>query len=237
MKKIKVILSTNGPLHLIKSAQYLSSLVDIRVIQGWVPSGNNKFLIKLLSRIVGRDILGGLKKRVPDSLKYRNISVGLPEFYYRFGKHVLNKNFSTCASKLYGNLTRKYIKNADIFHVRSGSGNEAITEAKKNGLKVIVDHSIAHPAFMDNHLKSEYEKNNSPYNLGMGSSFWQGTLIDCKNADYILVNSDFVKETFVAEGFVTEKIKVVYLGVREDFRGLKSNYYTGDKLKILFTDI
>ena len=138
-------------------------------------------------------------------------------------------------SKLYGRLTKKYINNADIFHVRSGSGNAAITEAKKNGLKVLVDHSIAHPAFMDKHLKSEYEKNNSPYNLGMESSFWMSILDDCKNADYIVVNSGFVKETFIDEGFLEDKVKVVYTGVREDFRGLKNNYKISNKLKILFT--
>lgn len=235
MKKIKVIVSANGPLHFIKTVQYLTPFVDISLIQGWAPSGNNKFLIKVLSKLVGRDLSISLSKRVPDVLKGRNTSVGFPEFYFMLGNSILKKKLSYGTSKLYGRLTKKYINNADIFHVRSGSGNAAITEAKKNGLKVLVDHSIAHPAFMDKHLKSEYEKNNSPYNLGMESSFWMSILDDCKNADYIVVNSGFVKETFIDEGFLEDKVKVVYTGVREDFRGLKNNYKISNKLKILFT--
>lgn len=35
MQKVKVTISTLGPLHLIKSAEYLSQIVDVTVVQGW----------------------------------------------------------------------------------------------------------------------------------------------------------------------------------------------------------
>ena len=92
MKKIKVIVSANGPLHFIKTVQYLTPFVDISLIQGWAPSGNNKFLIKVLSKLVGRDLSISLSKRVPDVLKGRNTSVGFPEFYFMLGNSILKKN-------------------------------------------------------------------------------------------------------------------------------------------------
>lgn len=55
-------------------------------------------------------------------------------------------------------------------------------------------------------------------------------------ADALLVNSDFVKKTFVDQGYPSEKIAVAYLGVREDFLSLKTDYTIGARpLKLLFT--
>jgi hypothetical protein len=56
MSSIKVILSTFGPLHLIKSAEYLSALVDIQVLQGWIPSWWNRWLLRPISARIGYDL-------------------------------------------------------------------------------------------------------------------------------------------------------------------------------------
>ena len=61
-KLIRVILSTNGPLHLIKNAEYLYPLVDIHVIQGWIPSWWNKWLLKIASLIEHRDLFRFFRK-------------------------------------------------------------------------------------------------------------------------------------------------------------------------------
>lgn len=243
MNKIKVLLSTFGPLHLIKGAEYLSPYVDIKVIQGWIPSKYDKFLIKFASKLVGRDLSKSFGKRTPEVLKNRNFSCSLGEFYLWtmrvLSKHIsiIDKNkISLYASKIYGWQSKKIVKNANIFHVRSGSGfSGAIEKAKDNGMKVIVDHSIAHPAFMDIHLKSEFEKHNTFYDMGMRAPFWKEVLADCIKADRVLVNSFFVKETFVSEGFNPEIIDVVYLGVRNDFWFLKQNWEINGSIKILFT--
>lgn len=43
--------------------------------------------------------------------------------------------------------------------MRSGSGRGgAIIYAQNKGIKVLVDHSIAHPAYMEKHLRNEFEK-------------------------------------------------------------------------------
>lgn len=234
---IKVILSTFGPLHLIKSAEVLSSFVDIKVIQGWIPKWWNRWLLLILNKVVGYKLTKTMKKRTPTCLKGRNIGIGIPEFYSNFYRRVLRDELANVkAAVLYGRLSRKYLKDADIFHVRSGSGmGGAIENAKKNGMKVIVDHSIAHPAFMDRQLRKEFEKNGALFAMGIDNSFWQGVLADCDKSDLLLVNSQFVKDTFVEAGYDEKKIRVVYLGVRTDFNRLKTDYTIGDTIKLLFT--
>lgn len=236
---IKVILSTFGPLHLIKSAEFLSKHVDIYVIQGWIPNRWNRWLIILASKIMGRDLSKSFRKRMPDCLQGKNFSVGLPEFYlwillrFRIGNVLLAP---LRAAKLYGKLSRKYIDSGKIFHVRSGSGfNGAIERAHSLGMKVLVDHSIAHPHFMTSALRDEYEKNHEIFSMGEDTPFWKEVVNDCKKGDRILVNSEFVKRTFVDVGFDASKIDVVLLGVRSDFFSLKLKYDIGNKVKLLFT--
>ena len=79
---LKVVLSTNGPLHLIKSAEYLSKLVDLRVIQGWIPNKRSRVLLSIASKIVGRNLEKSLQKRSPAVLEGNNYAVSVPEFIY-----------------------------------------------------------------------------------------------------------------------------------------------------------
>lgn len=239
-KKTRVILSTFGPLHLIKSADYLSNYVDIRVIQGWLPTWWNKWFLAIASKIVGRDLFKAFKRRTPASLTGRNTSIALAEFYLwacKLFKLQSPLKSSYNAARIYGWQSKSYIKDADIFHVRSGSGfGGAIECAKEQGMKIVIDHSIAHPAFMDKQLREEYNKNGALFNLGMDNPFWACIVEECGKGDVVLVNSQFVKDTFVENGFDPNKIVVSLLGVREDFRSLKTNYELKDGvLRILFT--
>lgn len=239
-KNIKVILSTNGPLHLIKSAEFLSRLVDIRVIQGWIPSWWNRWLLGIASKIQKRNIYITIKKRTPECLNGCNRGLAIPDMFYwgcRLFKIASVRTAAVYSARLYGKLQQKYLKDADVYHVRSGSGgNGAIEKARERGMKVVVDHSIAHPAFMERQLRDEYEKNGERFDLGLDNPFWAGIVEECKRGDMVLVNSDFVRDTFVANGFDASKIRVAYLGVRNDFFALKKDYaLKDDTLRILFT--
>ena len=236
-KCIKVILSTFGPLHLIKSAEALSDFVDIKVIQGWIPEWWNRWLLLILNKVVGYKLTITMKKRTPACLNGRNIGIGMPEFYSHFRSRALKDKLANVkAAVLYGRLSCKYLIAAEIFHVRSGSGmGGAIERAKANGMKVVVDHSIAHSAFMDRQLRKEFEKNGVLFTMGIDNPFWQGVLADCNKADLLLVNSKFVKDTFVEAGYDEKKIRVIYLGVRTDFSRLKTDYNISDTIKLLFT--
>lgn len=241
MKNIRVIISTLGPLHLIKSADYLSKLVDVTVIQGMLPSWWNRWMIWIASKFQKRDISKTIRKRTPQSLKGRNVGITFPDVYYwacRFFKIGTPQNASMKAALLFGKAEKKYLKDADIFHVRSGSGAAgAIAYAKAMGMKVVVDHSIAHPAFMERYLRMEYEKNGAKFDLGLDNPFWQEIVDECGQADVLLVNSYFVRDTFIEQGYDPAKIEVAYLGVRPDFFGLKKDYAIPQNrpFRILFT--
>ena len=241
MKDLKVIISTLGPLHLIKSADYLSKLVDVTVIQGMLPSWWNKWMIWIASKFQKRDISKTIGKRVPKSLTGRNVGIAFPDIYYwacRFFRIGTPQSASIKAALLFGNAEKKYLKDADIFHVRSGSGAAgAIAYAKTKGMKVVVDHSIAHPAFMEQNLRDEYVRNGALFDLGLDNPFWQEIIEECNQADILLVNSSFVCDTFIEQGYSQDKIRVAYLGVRPDFFGLKKDYaFPADRpFRILFT--
>jgi glycosyltransferase involved in cell wall biosynthesis len=60
-------------------------------------------------------------------------------------------------------------------------------------------------------------------------------LRDCADADLLLVNSDFAKKTFVEQGYPAGKVRVAYLGVREEFFDLKQDYRIAGPVRVLFT--
>jgi glycosyltransferase involved in cell wall biosynthesis len=101
-------------------------------------------------------------------------------------------------------------------------------------MKVVVDHSIAHPKEIKRQLgKLESESTNSKY-INISDGFWNNVLKDCEEADVLLVNSDYVKDTFLEQGYPAEKISVIHLGIDESFYDLKKTYQS-DKLRLLFT--
>ena len=72
----------------------------------------------------------------------------------------------------FGRASIPYL-NGDIFHVRSGAGQGgAITQAKKRGMKIIVDHSIAHPKTVSDNLSKLYAKHRLPYSYSLEDPFW-----------------------------------------------------------------
>ena len=242
---ISVVLSIgHGRLHLVTSAQWLEKVgIRVSLICGWVPRNAKSFLVCVCSRIVGRDLSYGMAKRqiASDSIvvcscagaEFFNVALGLIE--RRFPK--LCRPLAGIGWRFFGFVSRRYIRNAEIFHCRSGAGRGgAIAAAKRRGMKVVVDHSIAHPAFLEKQLRSEYEKNGVAFDLGLDSPFWRQVVRDCEDADIVQVNSYFVRDTFVNEGFDPEKIRVVYLGEREDFFGLRQPKSDNSApLKLLFT--
>jgi glycosyltransferase involved in cell wall biosynthesis len=121
--------------------------------------------------------------------------------------------------------SRKYLKDADVLLVRSGAGQSgAISKARSNGLAIVTDHSIAHPDFMHRALREEFARFGLPAGYDSRADLWKLVLRDCADADLLLVNSEFVKKTFVEQGYPADKVRVAYLGVREEFFDLKRDY-------------
>lgn len=244
-----------GRLHFVQAAEALTARgVDLDVVQGWVPQALSSETIDRLGRMLGSPHLSvGMRKRRLSFLSGgRNISLAAPEVLTQALFQVQRRigplgraigltrgQAARIGWQAFGRATARQLAgplaDREIFHCRSGAGFAAIAEARARGMAVIVDHSIAHPAFLERVLKPECAAAGQPFWIAPDDPFWRQVLDDCLAADLLLVNSDFVKRSFVEQGMDPDRIAVIYLGVRDDFGGLKQDYATGDRLELLFT--
>jgi glycosyltransferase involved in cell wall biosynthesis len=242
---LKAIVATGfGKLHFHETARALAAAgVEVNFLTGWVPKDNQTALVDLLGKFLG-------EKHLAARMAARQIGIPgvrvTPVAWVEFAGTFINLIQRTGVIPLdlaYGMEfrlvawgSRKYLKNADVLLVRSGAGQSgAIRKARRNGLAIVTDHSIAHPAFMHRALREEFARFGLPAGYDPRADLWKLVLRDCADCDLLLVNSDFVKKTFVDEGYPAEKIRVAYLGVREDFFDLKRDYRIEGPVKILFT--
>jgi len=82
-----------------------------------------------------------------------------------------------------------------VYHVRSGFGGQSIALARQLGFRIIVDHSIAHPSFL-----AEIDQGRD-FGRPNKRSLASAIMNDIEAADLVLVNSDFVQQTFRHAGF------------------------------------
>jgi glycosyltransferase involved in cell wall biosynthesis len=244
---MKTIISTGvGRLYFVELACALQDAgEDIRMITGWVPGPAGERIADLVGPLMGRPNLARrLRPRQANGRIARDrmltlpVAEGLASLGYRLWGLGLLPHGSTMrlAWQNFGRASRRYLHDADIFHVRTAAGQGgAIATARRRGMKVVADQSIAHPAFIDRALAPDYKDLGISHWMSMRDGFCRLMVEDCEQADCVLVNSDFVKETFVAEGIPAEKIHVEYLGVRPDFFGLKNEWSISGPVKILFT--
>lgn len=242
---MKVIVSSGpGKLFFHETVRVVASLgVDVDFVTGWVPDPGQDSLVNNLGRLIGEPKLAGrMRARAIDLPGATMRGIAWAEFAGR-GLEMLNKGrlFKSTttggwAFEIFGWASRKYLRDADIFHVRSGAGQGgAIKAARQRGLRVLADHSIAHPAYMQAVLDEENARAGLPSERFCDGRLWRVVLEDCMQADRLLVNSGFVKRTFVENGYSEDRIDVAYLGVRESFFHLKQSYACQGPIKLLFT--
>jgi glycosyltransferase involved in cell wall biosynthesis len=127
--------------------------------------------------------------------------------------------------KLYGWLAGRQLSeiatDRPIFHYRAAFGHSSVETAKRLGFVALCDHSIAHPAALPRltldraappRLQTEDESADPLVEPVMAAS-----LADIEQADFVIVNSDFVKRTFVDQGYPADRVRVVYWGLDDNF--------------------
>lgn len=253
---MKVILSSGyGRLHLTQSADWLGKAgVTVKLLCGWVPKNPDSWLVRLCSKIVGRNLSPGLKKRI---ITLKNGGEVCPcawaDFLchgmFLFDAYVFHRRFHNVAAQfawtVFGwqtRLTLRQLKNQlpVVFHVRSGAGRGgAIKTAHKYGMKVLVDHSALHPEQSEVNLYDDCRRWGDTLPISPKAGVWRNVIEDCLDADIIMVNANHIRDSFVDRGYDPKKIKVVYLGVRDDFRDVNINrvaYGCQNKIpRVLFT--
>jgi glycosyltransferase involved in cell wall biosynthesis len=242
---LKAIVATGfGKLHFHETARALAAAgVEVNFLTGWVPKENQTALVDRLGRLLGEKHLA--KRMSARQIRLPGVSITpiawveivgtLIRFVQRTRIIPLDLAYGM-EFRLAAWGSRKYLNNADVLLVRSGAGQSgAIRKARRNGMAIVTDHSIAHPAFMHDALRDEFARFGLPAGYDPRADLWKLVLRDCADADVLLVNSDFVKKTFVEQGYPEDKVRVAYLGVREDFFDLKHDYRIDGPVRILFT--
>lgn len=237
MTKYKVLISTLGRSHFVIATEWLVKRgVNATLLQGWIPKDLNSIGVRLAAKIIRRkSFVPGLAKRKPAALEGRQISEPLGEIVQTIGMLTVAKISKTLANLsmsfafwVHGFCTRKYLERFEIFHVRSGFGRAgAIRKARRLGMKILVDHCAAHPFAM--------MRNTGNRNYGNRWSYWNMVLKDCRNADLIMVGSEYVKETFVEFGYDPKMFRVVPLGVLSIFGHVKTSYAKSGCLELIYT--
>ena len=224
---IKILITTLGRGHFIQVADSLRRAgVDADLTQGWLVRNPEKNLwLKLAAKIIGRQsLIWGFTKRTTPALEGHNFG----DFWAEFIQVAFSRLFATLGNNqklhhwaikvgfwMHGRTMAKLLRKGDyqIAHVKSGLGRFAIAEAKRRGIKVLVDHSAGAPEFIMREVDGvcgDWRWN-----------FWWTVMQDCNDADILMVDCDFAKWTFLQYGYPEEKIRVVYMGLDQKFSGLK----------------
>jgi glycosyltransferase involved in cell wall biosynthesis len=242
---LKAIIATGfGKLYFHETARALAIAgVEVNFLTGWVPKDNQTALVELAGKLLGEKHLA--TRMAARKIGIPGVSVTPVAWVEVVGTLIklVQRSRVIPLDLAYGMEfrvaawgSRKYLKDADVLLVRSGAGQSgAIKKARANGLAIVTDHSIAHPAFMHRALREEFARIGMSAGYDSRADLWKLVLRDCADADLLMVNSDFVKKTFVEEGYPADKVRVAYLGVREEFFDLKREYRINGPVRILFT--
>lgn len=153
----------------------------------------------------------------------------------RRGTSELTERVSAWAMELYAKQSVNYVNKskARIYHYRSGYGLQSVPVAKDKDMVALCDHSIAHPAALNFLIANNGRLPDGKINPQL-NKMWTNVLKDIDQADHIVVNSDFVKKTFVDQGVNPSKVDVIYTGIDDAFMDRVPNRMTelGQKIPV-----
>jgi hypothetical protein len=237
---IKVLISNGHFKFILGPAAAEAS--DRGILDGFITAGyptkNIKIALNFLN-LEGNSTINRLLKReerVPNSLIHTQ---WMSELFIKIAATIRKLSKSTkyseylddFALKIYSIGARSvvYRSDANIYHYRSGYGHSSARVAKKKGMFLLCDHSIAHPMtirYLIDH-GGDLPKNNENLKI---SKFWKSVVNDLNLADAVLVNSDFVKKTFINQGWSNEKVHVIYTGIDDQFLNKASTGKSSNKI-------
>ena len=221
--QIKVVISNGlNRFHLaplaaeISKSNYLSSLV----VAGW-PIGIQKTLAEIGSFAPVFKRFLDRSEQLDPALIQSNPLIEIPAQLARAiaFMHNASEVLESFAMKMFEQDTCYEIlrKPTTILHYRSCYGGKAVKLAKRIGIPTLCDHSIAHPSYIDSLVASKGQLADFHSLPPILSPILKRMQRDIDSGDHILVNSDFVRDTFLRAEISPEKISVIYLGVDEKF--------------------
>ncbi|MGI9501445.1 MAG: glycosyltransferase family 4 protein, partial [Geminicoccaceae bacterium] len=158
------------------------------------------------------------KVALPDQ---RLVTMPILETAGHIGGRLLGERSIAAARNRFADNARRTVEasRAALYHYRTGFGHSSAVAAKRRGMATLADHSIAHPGVLA-HLVQHQGRLPTDGKQGAVSLSWRDVLDDLRHADCVLVNSEFVKETFVHQGWDPARVDVIYQGLDESFFAL-----------------
>lgn len=103
-----------------------------------------------------------------------------------------------------------------LYHYRAGFGQGSVLRARSRGMAILCEHTIAHPRLVD-YLVAHRGVFPPAGARPAPNRFWRNILDDLERADHVVVNSDFVRRTFLHQGWPEDRVHVVHIGVDQPF--------------------
>ena len=153
-----------------------------------------------------------VERAVPFGKLVSNVAFGIRKFIPQFPAYTLRDNlFDYCAARK--------LQPSTIFHGWNQHCLFTMRKAKEAGTITIVERGSTHIKFQQRILQQEYRK----YHLQfppIEPAVVRKCLKEFSESDYLLVNSEFSRQSFIAEGIAKEKLLCVPRGVDyEKFAG------------------
>ncbi|MFT3828367.1 MAG: glycosyltransferase family 4 protein [Opitutaceae bacterium] len=234
-----------GRLHLLETAAAIAqSGRTVTLLTGWAPGRRQKPFVDILGAAIRQKRLYerlSARRGTGEETAYNVVQCPVSELLMTALARTWfaeNSSMNSAVWALCGLEVRLRLRHGRVFHVRSGAGGcGAIEKARRLGMRVVADHSIAHPGSIWKNLLSHGAGKEAADRFHPVSSFWRRVMNDCARADVVVVNSDYVRDTLVEHGLSRERIRVIYLGIDNVFAGAKTHHRDGNgaTLRALFT--
>ena len=114
-------------------------------------------------------------------------------------------------SLLFDAWASRLLEPADLFHVWGNHGLRSLRRARAMGMVTVVERASSHPLYQAHLLQEEYARWRLKFRIPLASL--RRALAEMEVADYVLIPSDFVRHTFVEQGFPQERLLQVPFGV------------------------
>jgi glycosyltransferase involved in cell wall biosynthesis len=161
------------------------------------------------------------REEIPTDLLYPN---NLAEIIFQIGIQLrrisehTEQRFDQIAFKLYASGAGRVLRRVrpDVYHYRACYGLQSVKIARQMKIPTICDHSIAHPGVLQFMVDHEGRWPDAPERVH-ASPLQTLMQLDVLQADAVIVNSHFVRETCIFSGVPEDRLHVVYLGVDRKF--------------------
>jgi len=113
----------------------------------------------------------------------------------------------------YDHFASKHIDECDIFHGWNNHSLRSLGRAKELGARTIIERASSHPLTQDKLLREEYER----WGIRRGPNpALNRSCKELEECDYVTIPSDFVRGSFIEQGFDEDKLIQIPFGVDID---------------------